>query len=158
MSGFKTVRNSIKALIVENGKLLFIKMKDSKCAEPFYILPGGGQEHSETFMNALKRECLEELGAQVAVRDFAFIREYIGANHDFKDKHTGFHQVEYMFFCELITPIDFTKATEMDKEQVGIQWISFAELQRKNIYPQVLKQVFDSTGNMTGEIYLGDVN
>ncbi|MCK5199463.1 MAG: NUDIX domain-containing protein [Spirochaetales bacterium] len=55
------VRNSVKAIIIEDGKLLVIRKSDSDGY--YYILPGGGQEKDETFIETVKRECMEELGA-----------------------------------------------------------------------------------------------
>lgn len=39
------IRNSAKAVIIQEGKLLAIKKQDKEGY--YYILPGGGQEHGE---------------------------------------------------------------------------------------------------------------
>ncbi len=39
----RQIRTSAKAVIIQNGKLLAIKLNDGK--EEWYILPGGGQEY-----------------------------------------------------------------------------------------------------------------
>lgn len=51
------IRNSAKAIIIEDGKILFTKNKTENGL--FYLLPGGGQEHDETLVEALKREWLD---------------------------------------------------------------------------------------------------
>src|SRR5687768_8900235 len=48
-------RNSAKALIVKDGRILVIRKKVG--TELWYLLPGGGQEKGETLHEALKREC-----------------------------------------------------------------------------------------------------
>ena len=50
-------RVSVKAKILQGGKLLLVKEDGKK-----WDLPGGGIEHNETIGEALKRELLEEIG------------------------------------------------------------------------------------------------
>jgi 8-oxo-dGTP pyrophosphatase MutT (NUDIX family) len=84
-----SIRNSAKAVIINDQKLLAIKKEDDDGF--YYILPGGGQEIYEDFASALKRECLEEIGADVIVGELRYVREYIGQNHEFAhDDHDRF--------------------------------------------------------------------
>jgi ADP-ribose pyrophosphatase YjhB (NUDIX family) len=53
-------RNSAKAIIVREGRLLVTRNSDPE--GDWYILPGGGQNHSEPLHATLRRECLEEIG------------------------------------------------------------------------------------------------
>jgi 8-oxo-dGTP diphosphatase len=57
------VRLSVKAIIIREGHLLVLKCRDELGA--WYVLPGGGQQVGETLDQALRRECLEELGCEV---------------------------------------------------------------------------------------------
>jgi 8-oxo-dGTP diphosphatase len=93
------VRLSVKAIIVREGRLLVLKCQDQE--GHWYILPGGGQEAGETLDQALRRECLEELGCEVRMGPLRFIRDYIAKNHEFAATDSGSHQVELMFECEL---------------------------------------------------------
>ena len=61
------MRNSVKAFIVKEEKLLTIKGIDDR--GDFYLLPGGGQRPGETMIQALQRECREEINCQVEVGD-----------------------------------------------------------------------------------------
>ena len=54
--------------------------------------------------------------------------------------------------------VDMTKATHLDPEQTGYEWIAFSELRNANIYPKVLKTAFDGDGNVVTAVYLGDIN
>ncbi|WP_211231311.1 NUDIX domain-containing protein [Halonatronum saccharophilum] len=76
-----SIRNSAKAIIIKNGKVLLTKNKSQ--LEVFYLLPGGGQNKFERLEDALRRECREEIGVDIEVGDIVFIREYIGRNHQF---------------------------------------------------------------------------
>lgn len=152
------LRNSAKALIIEGGRLLCLKHCAKDSGEVFYGLPGGGQEGGETFADALRRECVEELGAEVEVGELALIREYIGKNHEFARKHGDKHQIDFVFRCKLLTPVDLEKATNQDAEQVGAEWLPLAELASLPVYPRALRTALDAQGSVAGPLYLGDVN
>ena len=152
------LRNSVKGVIIQDGKILFNKMYSKFDGEEFFILPGGGQEPGETFDKTLQRECIEELGAEVEVSELILVREYIGKNHEFARTDSDIHQIEYMFRCDLVTKVNVDKAVEFDKKQVGHQWIELRDLSQWNVYPKILKKVFDEEGNVLSDIYLGDTN
>ncbi len=59
----RPVRNSAKAVIVADGRLLAVKKDDEEGIS--YILPAGRLRPSETLAEAVRRECREELGADV---------------------------------------------------------------------------------------------
>ncbi|MCZ4151587.1 NUDIX hydrolase, partial [Escherichia coli] len=52
----KPIRNSAKAVIIQNGRLLVIKLEDQYGTA--YVFPGGGQEKGEELKDAVARECL----------------------------------------------------------------------------------------------------
>jgi 8-oxo-dGTP pyrophosphatase MutT (NUDIX family) len=93
------IRNSAKAIIVNRDMVLLTKNQDKEGY--FYLCPGGGQEHGETLHNALKRECIEEVGYYIEIGELLHIREYIGKNHEYSSFDFNVHQVEYYFVCEL---------------------------------------------------------
>lgn len=59
-------RVSVKGLIYEDGKLLFVRERSDT-----WDLPGGGLEHGEGIAEALRRECREELGAEIEIASAA---------------------------------------------------------------------------------------
>lgn len=149
------IRNSAKAIIIKDNKVLLTKNKDAQGI--FYLLPGGGQNPFETMKEALVRECLEEISAKVKVNNLRFIREYIGRNHEFSDKDFDFHQVEYMFECELIEPVTLEAGHLPDDMQIGVSWVKLNQLDNIRLYPRILKEklINDTRKDM---VYLGDVN
>ncbi|NWO14186.1 MULTISPECIES: NUDIX domain-containing protein [Virgibacillus] len=46
------------------------------------MLPGGGQKYGENLHLALKRECTEEVNADIEIGNLIFIRKYMGENHE----------------------------------------------------------------------------
>jgi ADP-ribose pyrophosphatase YjhB (NUDIX family) len=154
------IRNSAKAVIIRDDKLLCIECVDSNGS--FYLLPGGGQEHGETLIDALRRECLEEISADVVVQDLRFIREYLSWNHEFAEFESDVHQVEFMFLCALQDGAKPRLGTVPDGPQTGVAWLPIERLDQFRLYPSTLKNVLPECSNSSGKtqpvVYLGDVN
>ncbi|HYF51519.1 MAG TPA: NUDIX domain-containing protein [Planctomycetota bacterium] len=148
-----SIRNSAKAIIIQDGKLLTIRCVSWK-DETYYLLPGGGQEHGEALDAALRRECREEVGVDVEVGALRFVRDYIGKNHEFAEKHATVHQLEFLFECR-ITGGTLQVGTQPDTDQNGIEWLPLADL--SGLFPKVLREVLPRLPQ-AGAVYLGDVN
>lgn len=133
-------------------------MKRPKDPEEFYILPGGGQRHGETLVESLLRECREELGIEPWVDNVAYIREYIGRNHSFANKHRNFHQLEVVFFCHLPDDAKINRKLSGDKNQIGVEWIPLEDLPKANFYPQKILEFIRDGGVQVEPLYLGDIN
>ncbi|MFZ5949539.1 MAG: NUDIX domain-containing protein [Candidatus Rifleibacteriota bacterium] len=153
----KPVRNSAKAIIIVEGRLLTTKNHD--LFGDFYLLPGGGQNHSEILVETLKRECLEETGATIEVADLVLIREYLSARHQFAEFDPTIHQIEFMFACHLLEPVLTHPTTEHDSMQTGIAWLEISKLDEYRLYPEVLKSLLKKHPDLIfPKIYLGDIN
>lgn len=148
-----TFRNSAKAIIIEDDKVLAIEKMDEEGA--WYILPGGGQEFGETLIDTLKRECQEELGASIEVGKMVLVREYIGRNHEFIKTDSGLHQVELYFKCQLTSKINKDLATHPDVGQIGVRWIKLSGEESLRVYPKFLLKALRETSELT---YYGDQN
>lgn len=152
----KPVRNSVKAVIIENEKLL--TLKKSGDGDDYYVLPGGGQNWGETFHQALKRECREETNAEIIIRDVVFIREYIGKNHEFQEEHSGVHQIEYMFRCQLVNGTEIKTGHNPDEGQESIEWLEIHGIENAPFYPLGLRRYFKELPDRKHGVYLGDIN
>ncbi|MFB5089598.1 NUDIX domain-containing protein [Psychrobacillus sp. PGGUH221] len=150
------IRNSAKAVIVKDGKVLAVKIHEN--GGTYYILPGGGQKHGENLHQALERECKEELGAEVEIGELLFVREYIGKNHELAAYHSHAHQTEFMFLCN-VNQDTFINGEGPDKGQIGTEWLPINELLEYKLFPQSLRthliSYFDSGKAKT---YVGDIN
>ena len=153
----KPIRNSVKAIIVHEGRVLAIRKRDG--AQTYYILPGGGQHPGEALPDALRRECREELGCEVEVGPLLFVRDYIGAHHEFATEHAERHQVEFFFLCGTGSPACARGGEKPDRRQVGIAWLPLAELDHHPLYPAVLRALLnEGPPPPARDAYLGDVN
>ncbi len=150
------VRNSAKAIIIQNGKLLTIKYIDAE--GEWFTLPGGGQEVGETLTQALKRECLEEFGVEVEAGQLRYIREYIGKNHEFADHDLDAHQIEHMFICSIAEDLPDMEGINPDPGQIGIAWLPIEGLTSCRLYPKYLRSFIQNENTFSGPVYLGDVN
>jgi len=147
------IRNSAKAIIIKDNHILVIQKEDEEGA--WYLLPGGGQDHGETLIEAVKRECLEEIGANIEVGEIKLIREYIGKNHEFATSDSSVHQIEFYFECRLISDVDEDLATQPDDGQTGIKWIPLDKNESYRVYPKFLLNALKGKVEL---VYYGDKN
>ncbi len=142
----RKIRNSAKALIIKDGKMLASKINDN--GDIFYIMPGGGQHTEELLTDAVKRECEEELGIEVEPKSLEFIVEGL--------RGESFHRVDFIFLCNYIGEIENAKIHE-DKNQIGFEWLSIENLMNEPLYPSKLRsQIIHLFNNEKTDVYLGN--
>ncbi|MEL7422361.1 MAG: NUDIX domain-containing protein [Bacteroidota bacterium] len=150
------IRNSVKAIIIRDGKLLCNKNHDNRGI--FYCVPGGGQEYQENLQDALVRECFEEISVPIEVGELLFVRDYIGKNHNGQARLKRIHQVEFFFACELTTDQEPQVGNGPDYYQVGVEWVPIADLERQQFYPKDMIPWLSDLNNTQRPIYLGDMD
>ena len=148
------IRNSAKAIIVNDNKVALIKKQDEEGS--FYIFPGGGQDKGETLEHAVIRECLEELDVAVRVHGLIHIREYIGENHEFAEFDKGVHQIEFYFNCSIVRENVNGAPIQPDADQIGVEWLPVVELHTFRVYPKAIVREVQQVERT--RVYLGDVN
>lgn len=152
----KPVRVSAKAVIVDDGRLLCIRKEDE---QGYYaILPGGGQESGESLHDALRRECREEVNAEVDIHNLRYVRDYISTNHEFADVESFTHQLDLMFICTLQPGSTVGPGSVPDNGQIDVVWIPLADLVSARLYPLRLAHLLASGDTADAPVYLGDVN
>lgn len=155
------IRVAAKAVIIDEGEILLTRNlhPDDEDGE-FFLLPGGGQRHGEPLDECLRREVCEETGYAVSVGGVLWIRDYIGAGHDFAAYERDVHQVEVMFFCSVDRSLPPAEPIEEDAWQLSVDWVRLDELANLRLFPAALKSRlvgFNYEVNRGSE-YLGDVN
>ncbi|GIP24673.1 NUDIX domain-containing protein [Paenibacillus sp. J22TS3] len=150
----KPIRNSARAVIVEQERVLLTKNQDHMGV--YYLFPGGGQEKGEDLRAAVIRECLEEIGCRVEAGDLIAVREYIGRNHEFAKWDSDLHQVEFYFGCGIVGGDQPANGAIPDDTQIGVEWIDLDQLGDIRVYPRSLADQLKN--RRTEPRYLGDTN
>ena len=138
-----SVRNSAKAIVVHEGKILV-----NRCVSRFgeyYALPGGGQHTGEMLSETVRRELLEETGYSVVPLRLSGIYERISEGR--RDGNS--HKIYFIFLCRLASE-ERQKPTETDSFQVGFEWVDLKDIQRRNLFPRAIRD------NISGLIGHGD--
>lgn len=144
------IRIAVRALVVQGDRVL-LQHKVYENGEERFTLPGGAAEPGEPLEQALIRECLEEIGTEITIREMVCVADL------FKRKkqliNTFQQQVEMLFRCEV--PTDYTprNGDKPDKHQVAVIWQDIESI-REQFFPQgLLKIVADPY--KTHPTYLG---
>jgi len=150
------IRVSAKAIIIKDNRLLAAKKEDENGS--YYIIPGGGQNHSENLEQALICECREEISVEVKMKRLLFIRDYIGANHEFPEHaKRKVHHLEVMFEAEIISGTP-ENGCEPDNGQLSVEWLPIENIENYRLYPNTLTKHLKNFYKIKEAIYLGDVN
>lgn len=142
----REIRNSAKALIIKDGKMAAIKIRDA--GEEWFIMPGGGQESEEILPETVCREVSEELGIAVECQDLLFVIEGVHGEN--------FHRVDLVFSCKFIDYIP-DAILHSDTNQVGIEWLDISSLNLQPLYPSKLRrQIMNYYEGNPYKVYLGN--
>lgn len=144
----RRIRNSAKALILRDGKMAAIKIRDG--GEEWYIMPGGGQEVGETLTETVVREVREELGLVVSCGELLFAIEGVSGE--------SFHRVDLVFACNYLDEARDT-ILHADTNQVGVEWLDVENLLHTPLYPSRLRrQIINYAHGLPHKVYLGNEN
>lgn len=142
----RPIRNSAKALIIRDGKMAALRLRDAD--GEFYIMPGGGQDSGELLSEAVCREVAEELGMKVGCGELLFVIE--GARGE------SFHRVDHVFLCEYLGDME-KPALHADTNQVGMDWLDISKLNTLPLYPSRLRrQIMNYYEGKPYRVYLGN--
>lgn len=107
-------RPAAYGVLIENGKLLFIKPNwDDK-----FCLPGGSVDLGETLMEALEREFMEETGYEIRIKN---------PNHPYADSSLfGSDEIDKYFqrislYYE-VERVSGKQSDDLDEETTGLHW------------------------------------
>ncbi len=141
----RSIRVSAKALVIQNGRMLAIRVRDRDGM--FFIMPGGGQRAGELLPNAAEREVAEETGVSVRAKEAAFIIE--GAQGE------PHHRVDIVFLCDYLG--ETGRATHADQNQLGFEWLPIATLNAAPLYPSRLRRaIMNLHAGLPRPFYLGN--
>jgi len=142
----RAIRNSAKALVIRDGKMAAIRIRDA--GEEWFIMPGGGMEPEETLAEAVRREVMEELGLEVECGELLFVVEGV--------RGEAFHRVDLVFECRVLR--DAPEAVlHADTNQAGVEWLEISSLSTQPLYPSRLRrQIMNYYEGKPHRVYLGN--
>ncbi|WFR61186.1 NUDIX domain-containing protein [Paenibacillus amylolyticus] len=143
----RKIRNSAKALIIKDGRMLAIRQEDH--GDIIYTLPGGSQNAGETLTEAVKREVAAEIGMDIEPLSLEFVIEGVyGA---------ALHRVDFVFLSEYIGLMDNDSAVlPSDENQTEYEWLEVKNLIQLPLLPSKLrKQIVKLVEGEQTVMYLG---
>lgn len=149
------IRSSAKALIVKDGKLLVIHCQ--RGGKEYDTLPGGGQEFQESLEQTVVRECLEEAGLSVRVKNLAAVQEEITTDPQAVQQAPEYcHEHLWYFRCEIVDA-QVREASHHDLGQTGIQWVPLDKVKELPILPEWLRERAETVYFAGDTVFLGTV-
>ena len=147
------VRNAPRALIIRDRQVLLLR-KDGYEKGERYALPGGAQEFGETLLQALNRECREEIGTDVVVRDLLHVADWFKQRET--DPPSTRQLVEFLFDCEVPDDYRPRNGHRPDKHQVEVVWMPLDDLPKVRIAPSSLADFLQAYPHKR-TVYLGSI-
>lgn len=127
----------VRAIIIKNNKILLLKRKKDNVV--YWVLPGGQVELGEINELALARECQEELGVQVKIKELI---------HEMLSKKSELYgQREYFFNCEIIGGTlgsGVGPEWQPDSGYQGtyqLEWLDLDDLVKIDLKPEEIKKI-----------------
>lgn len=147
------VRNAVRALIIRNDSVLLLRKDGYPSGGERYALPGGGQDAGETLVQALSRECLEEIGVEVQVRGLLHVADWFKQRDT--DPPSTRQLVEFLFACEVPGEYRPRNGHRPDKHQVEVVWKPLHELPDIQLLPLSLATHLAGFPRGREHVYLG---
>jgi ADP-ribose pyrophosphatase YjhB (NUDIX family) len=112
------LRKATRAIIFDDrGRISFQFVSNHN----YHILPGGGVEKGESVRQALARECLEESGCRIEIKD------EVGVIIEYRNRFNNI-QISYCFLAKAIGPIGRPKYEKKEiKEGMIPLWVTIEE-------------------------------
>jgi len=146
------IRNAVRAVITRNDSILLQRKLDDNGNER-YALPGGAQEHGERLLDALQRECEEEIGTRVEVIDLLFVGDYFKLRQT--TPPTRRQLLEFLFACSVDNDYQPRNGPRPDKHQVDVLWVPVNHLEEINLVPADYVKLLAKQGR--SHVYVGQL-
>lgn len=124
--------------IIFNEKRLVVTKHSVEGYGDYYLLPGGGLELGESPLEALQRECKEEIGIEIEIERMLYYKSGYNENDTY---------LELIFLCKPKTK-NF-RISENEKSVKSIEYMNDeSDLRKINFFPkQIISKVFKPLPN-----------
>ncbi len=149
------IRNAARALVIREEQILLLRKLGGGRPERF-ALPGGAQDPGESLIDALNRECMEEIGTPVDAVELVYVADFIKLRET--QPPTRRHVVDFLFRCRV--PADYLprNGERPDRHQVEVFWADLADLGRMPLFPHYLSNFIPNLAEPGRSPYLGFFN
>jgi len=142
-----SIRIRASAVLIQNNKLLLVNHQKEHMS--YWLLPGGGVEHTETLHQALIREIQEEVSLDIKPQDLLFVCESISPG--------GRHVLHLVFNCR----VEGGRLTvNTDERLKDGRFFNEEQLSKLTIYPEIknlLIEILQKGGEVERPRYLGNL-
>ena len=107
-------RLAVKAIVVDENK------KIALTGTKYCLLPGGGVDEGEDNIEAIERECLEEIGCNIKVE------KEIGFSEEYREK-IGRHQKTVFFLAFVVGKKGKPTTKQVDESNLVTNWYDIEE-------------------------------
>ena len=136
------MRKSVRAIIIQNNKLLVIERKFPD--DLYWVLPGGGIEKSDVDeKSAIQRECKEEAGVEIIVGKKIWNRKFKG-------------NPEKYFLCTIIggqvQKGNGPEYQDNNNDYYGThkpKWLPLDKLKNYNLLPHEIKDIINQNSRIS---------
>ena len=135
------IRNTPRAVIIQYQQVLLVRKAGYENGGERYALPGGAQELGESLHEALKRECHEEIDAQVQIEELVHVAEFFKLRET--QPPTRRQYMEFLFLCQVSQTYEPRNGPNPDKHQVEVVWRSISELPALTLFPTYLRSALE---------------
>jgi len=131
------MQKRVRAVIIKDEKILLIKRTKPNLI--YWVIPGGGVEINETNEEALIRECNEELGVKVKIKELIF--------DTISEKEEAAKQKEYFYLVDVLDGVVGSgQGPEFQNNsgylgQYNIEWVRIADLPNIDLKPETIKNI-----------------
>ena len=129
-------RVDVVAAVIRDGSRVFVTQRGYGAYKDGWEFPGGKIEIGETPQQALKREIMEELDAEIEVGDLLTTVEY---------DYPAFHLCMQCYWCKILNGLPVLKEHEaaqwLDKEHIGdVEWLPADQI----MIPLIMQKLAES--------------
>jgi ADP-ribose pyrophosphatase YjhB (NUDIX family) len=127
-------RITARGIIYKNGTLLCQQLvpDHNGKARDYWCTPGGGLDDSESILDAVHREMIEETGVTPNVGRLLFVQQYFDGEQE---------EIEFFFHIENADDYSSIDLSKTSHGQLEIKNVGFVDPKSTNVLPKFLTEI-----------------